>query len=247
MLPRGLMIGTLDGLSWEYAADDVRLLAVRQGAFLNRKDWGGRGGAALEPLGKVMHLLEGGKPGATFCMKDDKRALHAQLNSTRIKDGRAEIHTTLWDGAVPTVSAALDADTPKPQSTQPGKAVAVVAEWGEAFSYNTAAGFARHFTVSSNHGDQRPALFFRMDLPAYPPGSSELEIGDGQTWMWFQWEGRAIAIGMEVPGSFVMNERGRGHHLLIPGGIGSLTFKITTLLLPDDEVATWNKLKEEIY
>ena len=50
MLPRGLMIGTLDGLSWEYAADDVRLLAVRQGAFLNRKDWGGRGGAALEPL-----------------------------------------------------------------------------------------------------------------------------------------------------------------------------------------------------
>jgi hypothetical protein len=52
---------------------------------------------------------------------------------------------------------------------------------------------------------------------------------------------------MEVPGSFVMNERGRGHHLLIPGGIGSLTFKITTLLLPDDEVATWNKLKEEIY
>jgi mono/diheme cytochrome c family protein len=57
-LPRGLLIGTPDGLSFQYAADDVRLLAVRQGDFVKRSDWGDRGGSPLEPLGKVVWKAE---------------------------------------------------------------------------------------------------------------------------------------------------------------------------------------------
>src|SRR6185503_1837275 len=50
--PRGLLIGMPEGLTFEYRTDDVRLLAVRQGAFANRQDWNDRGGSYLEPLGQ---------------------------------------------------------------------------------------------------------------------------------------------------------------------------------------------------
>jgi mono/diheme cytochrome c family protein len=50
--PRGIAIGTPDGLTFEYRADDVHLLAVRAGRFVNRTDWSDRGGSALELLGK---------------------------------------------------------------------------------------------------------------------------------------------------------------------------------------------------
>ncbi len=64
--PRGLIAGTTDGLSLEYRADDVRLLAVRAGRFVNRRDWTGRGGDALEPLGQPVLVLGQGDPGPTF-------------------------------------------------------------------------------------------------------------------------------------------------------------------------------------
>jgi mono/diheme cytochrome c family protein len=40
---RGLLIGTPAGTTFEYRADDVRLLGVRQGDFVERRDWVGRG------------------------------------------------------------------------------------------------------------------------------------------------------------------------------------------------------------
>ena len=39
--PRGILVGHTDGLSYEYRADDLCLLAVRQGNFVERTDWGG--------------------------------------------------------------------------------------------------------------------------------------------------------------------------------------------------------------
>jgi len=39
-IARGLLIGTPDGLTFEYAADDVRLLAVRMGDFVNGRTGG---------------------------------------------------------------------------------------------------------------------------------------------------------------------------------------------------------------
>ncbi len=84
--PRGLLIGRPDGFSFEYRADDVRLLGVRQGRFVDRTDWIGRGGTALKPLGKVVALVGGGDPGASFSRVDEGTAtpLRAELVKTRI-------------------------------------------------------------------------------------------------------------------------------------------------------------------
>ena len=60
--PRGLLIGTPEGFSFEYRLDDVRLLGVREGAFVERTDWSGRGGTPLRPLGQLVHLERGGDP-----------------------------------------------------------------------------------------------------------------------------------------------------------------------------------------
>jgi len=80
--PRGLLIGDPSGITFEYRVDDVRLLALRQGGFVRRTDWSGRGGTPLEPLGKVVHLVEGGDPAATFWR--DGKALEARLSGTSL-------------------------------------------------------------------------------------------------------------------------------------------------------------------
>ncbi len=83
--PRGLLLGSVSGLTFEYRADDVRLLGVRQGAFVERKDWSGRGGSALQPLGKVVYLADGGLPEPLFGLLDASgaaTALTAKLEST---------------------------------------------------------------------------------------------------------------------------------------------------------------------
>lgn len=59
---RGLLVGTSDGLSYEYRVDDMRLLAVRAGEFVDRADWVGRGGDAIRPLGKLVYLRPDGDP-----------------------------------------------------------------------------------------------------------------------------------------------------------------------------------------
>jgi mono/diheme cytochrome c family protein len=50
-IARGIVIGTPDGLTFEYRADDVQLVRVRAGRFVNRTDWDGRGGTGLDMLG----------------------------------------------------------------------------------------------------------------------------------------------------------------------------------------------------
>jgi len=51
--PRGLMVGLPGGASFEYRVDDVRLIAMRRGGFVDRTDWNGRGGGELQPLGEI--------------------------------------------------------------------------------------------------------------------------------------------------------------------------------------------------
>ncbi|MCY2961894.1 MAG: c-type cytochrome [Planctomycetota bacterium] len=70
--PRGIAIGTPEGLTFEYRADDVQLVGVRAGRFVNRADWGGRGGDPLGMLGQVLW-----SPGAV------PRAMHAALGHMR--------------------------------------------------------------------------------------------------------------------------------------------------------------------
>ncbi|MBC8330136.1 MAG: cytochrome c [Planctomycetes bacterium] len=126
--PRGLLVGGTDGLSWEYRADDVRLLAVRQGAFVRRTDWDGRGGTPLAPLGKPTYLLDGGAPAATFAT-DAGVPLAARLRGTSIEDGRAWVGYSLHDAA--------------------GAQLAEVRETGAPASTSLAAGFRRTFEIDS--------------------------------------------------------------------------------------------------
>ncbi len=126
---RGLMVGGTDGLSWQYRADDLRLLAVRQGAFVRRADWGERGGMPLEVLGKPVHLLGGGDPAAPFTTGDGA-ALRARLRGTRIEDGRAWVSCSLHDAA--------------------GAELATLRETGSAASTSQAAGYRRVLEIEAS-------------------------------------------------------------------------------------------------
>ncbi len=260
-LPRGLMIGTTDGLSWQYRADDLRLLAVRQGAFVNRKDWGGRGGGPVEPLGKIVHLLQDGQPPATFRLQKDlagklkhggegqsaSRDLHYKLTSTRIQNGRAVIYGELVAGALSAVSAAQSDKHLAPQSGKPGLAVAKVSEWGEAVSFENASGFRRNLSVKPGDGKARPDLMLALNLPSEFSGPSELVSNHGATWVWFPWKNHAIAYGFQIEGiPFAMMNSNTTSRLLLPAGTGELKVKLTTLLLPNADVETWKKLQKEI-
>lgn len=145
LLPRGIMVGGLDGLSWEYEANPVRLLGVRQGAFVNRADWGERGGAALEPLGNLLYVsaweetrsdwawtpafasgssgpgIPGGRGGAP------EMPLTAQLKATEIVDGVAYVEYSLLDPN--------------------GREMALIRESGQAFSVGDWAGFQLVFEI----------------------------------------------------------------------------------------------------
>jgi len=81
LYPRGIVVGNPDRFSYEYRADDVRLLAVRQGNFVRRADWGERGGAPLELLGSIVVTVEGGEPLGLFSTQDNI-PLHATLTAT---------------------------------------------------------------------------------------------------------------------------------------------------------------------
>ena len=99
--PRGIVIGNPDRFSYEYRVDDVRLLSVRQGRFVLRADWGERGGAPLELLGRVVVLVDNGDPDGLFTTKDGE-ALHAKLKSTNTMHDYGEISYNLvaQDGRV---------------------------------------------------------------------------------------------------------------------------------------------------
>jgi len=124
--PRGLLLGTTSGLTFEYRADDVRLVAVRQGGFVRRTDWTGRGGTALEPLGRPVFVADAGDPSAQFRLDQGREPLSAKLRATTVQAGR--------------VSVALEVDAN-------GQAVAVH-ETVAAATAGNASGFTRSFEVN---------------------------------------------------------------------------------------------------
>lgn len=91
-IPRGLLVGLPSGLSFEYRGDDVRLLAVRSGEFADRCDWGGRGGAALAPLGQRLRSLASDEP--AFLLGE--RGCNARLKSTVIDGAEATLAYDLF-------------------------------------------------------------------------------------------------------------------------------------------------------
>lgn len=94
--PRGLLLGLTSGTTFQYRADDLRLLAVRQGDFVQRRDWSGRGGNPLRPLGVVTHLVEGGNPRAPWSLGNS--GLRAHLTGTRIRGEKVTVGYDLRTG-----------------------------------------------------------------------------------------------------------------------------------------------------
>lgn len=82
---RGLLVGFPTGTTFEYRVDDVQLRALRQGEFVDRRDWGDRGGLELRPLGQVLR---------------DMRASNAAFDAqTAAWDGRRALRGTEVIGA----------------------------------------------------------------------------------------------------------------------------------------------------
>lgn len=128
--PRGLLVGTTDGMTFEYRVDDVRLLGVRQGDFVERTDWRGRGGTPLKPLGKVVVLIEGGKPEGTFELQtaSGQEKLRARLSGTRVRGDAGSLEYHLVDAR--------------------GIEVAHVEEAPRALGTAFGAGFVRRFVLT---------------------------------------------------------------------------------------------------
>jgi mono/diheme cytochrome c family protein len=88
---RGLLIGTPEGMTFEYDVNDVRLLGVRIGRFADREDWGGRGGGYVRPLGQL--VWDSAQP------LMDATGLVRVLASTWVKEGRAGITYEIREGS----------------------------------------------------------------------------------------------------------------------------------------------------
>jgi mono/diheme cytochrome c family protein len=141
LIPRGLLIGTPDGLTFEYAADDVRLLAVRQGDFVKRTDWGERGGTPLEPLGRVVWAAAPtGKPTLWS-------AVQSRPQGTRglaVSDLAAQLLSTTTS-MPPSIAYALVV----PGSARGARSVAAtIVETTRSTRLGDFVGFSRHFLVS---------------------------------------------------------------------------------------------------
>ena len=101
IVPRGLLLGGTDGLTFQYDIENLRLLGVRQGGFVKRKDWENRGGDFLEPLGKVIHLVDGGDPATMWqlgSLLGGSMDINLKMLATEVSDGKAWLEYALLDG-----------------------------------------------------------------------------------------------------------------------------------------------------
>lgn len=95
---RGLLVGDPSGLSFEFDAADLRLVAVRRGGFVERGDWENRGGDALRPLGRVVSLRGLAGPGwALRGLEGAPGALRAELCATRVDGAHPKLEYDLRD------------------------------------------------------------------------------------------------------------------------------------------------------
>jgi mono/diheme cytochrome c family protein len=211
--PRGLLIGDPSGITFEYTVDDVRLLALRQGGFVKRTDWTGRGGTPLEPLGKVVHLVEGGKPEATFLTQG--RALSARLSGTRVsrEAGMIEYHLT-----------------------QDGREMAHVQELPRVLTTNFGTGYRRDLSLIG-----ASAVEISLRSPAIE-GATVLAQGQDEA-LFERWqvvrpaEGPPIFVEVGSSGRTI-RDIGRGQleaNLSLKPGDKDVGFSMTTLVLVD-----WN-------
>lgn len=147
---RGLLVGLTSGTTFQYRADDVRLLAVRQGEFVERRDWSGRGGNPLRPLGRVTHLVDGGNPRGAW--SSEGKQLRARLTRTAIRGDQVEVHYDLM---------------------YEGRTLAQVVELPRVLRASVGAGFERELRITSRSEECRQLLLQWSSLLGASPGPSE--------------------------------------------------------------------------
>lgn len=159
--PRGLLLGRPEGFTFEYRLDDVRLLGIRQGAFAERRDWTGRGGTALAPLGGVVHLVERGDPRATFRLRGVGE-LTARLKGTWVQGDEAGVGYLLEHEGTPVAEVS---EAPRPAGTSVG------------------AGFSRTFHIK---GLREGRLVQRLHAFGDARRADSFSTGgrDGDFWEW---------------------------------------------------------------
>lgn len=230
--PRGLLIGTTDGLSWEFAADDLRLLAVRQGEFVSREDWKGRGGTPLKPLGRIVHLIEGGEPASEFVQFPPEHigsavmrstAYRRQLTATEVREGRAWIESKVMEQGTP---------------------IATVRESGEAFSLSTVAGYRRTFEIE-RHTDARLHFYAGSG-----PRNGELESIplDNAGFLCFVPQGEDAGTAYFFQTRTVVDYIANAHgvSVKIPTDEQTAGFAVTVFPLPAGAQEAWAQIKKEV-
>ncbi len=229
--PRGLLIGDPSGITFEYRVDDVRLLALRQGGFVKRSDWTGRGGTALEPLGKVVHLVEGGKPEA--CFFAGSAPLGARLSGTRQMPVGAPVLLMDDDPANLAVSrisrpmAALDYHL-----VRDGHELAHVTEIPHVVASGVGTGYQRDLWVESG---ARAELVFRTPLVA---SAEVLARGEAKEERWLVARGAdgvPIFVALESANGPI-REVGSGRleaSLTLQPGVKNAGVSLTVLVLID--------------
>lgn len=102
-VPRGLLIGTPQGMTFEYDLDGVKLLGVRLGAFADREDWHDRGGGYLKPLGQlVSQEIDRRSRFAASAIRsrvDITQPCHSVLRSARVQGGVATLAYAVIDAS----------------------------------------------------------------------------------------------------------------------------------------------------
>jgi mono/diheme cytochrome c family protein len=231
---RGLLIGTPAGTSFEYRADDVRLLGVRQGEFVERRDWVGRGGDALRPLGKLVHVFGNGDPRAPFVLlvpreggqpqdppSGEERGLFAVLLRTAAAGDRASIQMRIDDPAHRSYATVEEELSTRVTSVGSG--------WVRRFHYTggPATGRIVHRFAEDASPEARAAVFTTASADPDAPGP---EVN----WsVWKRSEGGFEARGVISPNSHgvVKTQSSSAVWLdLAPGRTADV--EVETLLLP---------------
>jgi hypothetical protein len=99
VIPRALVLGSLDGLSVELDTKTMGVLAFRRGDFVQRNDWGDRGGAMLEPLGELLMANEENENSWGFFSAEGFRDAEFRFIATEISEQQAKVAYRIIDSA----------------------------------------------------------------------------------------------------------------------------------------------------
>jgi len=242
VIPRGLLIGMPDGLTFEYDLQDVRLIAVRAGEFARRTDWDGRGGTPLEPLGKVVWSESQLGFDWNWCEKDDdvSPALESRLTATLVTRDRVQLSVDLLS---------------KASQGRPSRFVTSVNESVSAVIHLGLSGFRRTFRIEGPSVARRDALVLTIPFGTPPRALRPMEgqpacrmLEDRIFWgVGESAAGDAMLLGLRaqepVAGSTVTGDL--EHHAITLSGQGPFLVEVNVLMASVLDPSVERALRDE--